>query len=94
MLEAHRDPLSMAKVLVQYIADPYEVYRQVRREFGSCPGISKIRELREAYFREEDEEPISWKVEADRYVAHMERANIAFLNAVAASHPHKIRKAA
>jgi hypothetical protein len=81
MIEAHSSSASMARVLVQYIADPYEVRRQVRREFLDAPGIEAIRAMRARHLRP-GPPPISFKLQEDRYAEFMESANAAFVRAL------------
>ncbi|WP_159975836.1 MULTISPECIES: hypothetical protein [unclassified Novosphingobium] len=93
MLEAHRSPTSMARVLVQYIDDPERVRRAVLGEFNWAPTIQTIRLMRADYLRP-GPAPICWKLQSNAYAESMERANRDFMRAVAATYPNLIRKAA
>ena len=93
MLETHRTPTRMAKVLVQYMDDPQAIWSAIRSEFNDAPSLDRIKALR-AEFLAPSAEPISWKIERDRYAASMERANCVFLSALVSEHPHLLERAA
>lgn len=78
---AHRTGTAMAKVLVQYIDDPYRIQRLIRAEFSEVPIIESIKAMRAKHLAPKPT-PISFKTEEDRYRRSMERSNAAFLNAL------------
>jgi len=93
MLQSHRTPTSMARVLVQYIDNPERVRQAILGEFNSAPTVTTIRLMRADYLRP-GPAPICFKRERDAYADSMERSNRAFLTAVASAHPSLIRKVA
>lgn len=84
MIDAHRSSASMARVLVQYIADPHRVRRIVHGEWEGAPDITTITEMRAKHLRS-GPVPIAFKIERDRYANAMERANLTFLAALSAA---------
>lgn len=93
MLEAHRTPECMARVLVQYIDDPERVRRVILGEFHSAPRVQTIARWREEYLRPAPA-ALSFKHERDAYAEAMERSNVAFVSALAGSYPELILKVA
>lgn len=81
MIETHRSSSAMARVLVQYIADPHRVRRIVRGEWNDAPDLTTIANMRAKHLRA-GPEAISFKREDDKYVLQMEQANEAFLAAL------------
>lgn len=80
--EVHADPMAMARCLVTYISDPRKVNQYVKAEFGSSPGVSRIRELRESFEKPgayiEPFKPHDWFSPMDAY-EKMAEANSRFL---------------
>lgn len=93
MIEAHRTPECMARVLVQYIDDPERVRRVILGEFYSAPRVQTIARWREEYLQP-GPAPLSFKIQDDAYADAMQRSNSAFVTALAFTYPHLIRKAA
>lgn len=94
MLDTHRTPEMMARVLVQYIDDPRKVLSHVKGEFQGTRITLKAIENMIAERRRPSPAPLCFKVQDNAYADSMERSNTAFLNAVASAHPSLIRKVA
>ncbi len=96
MLEAHTSSTEMARVLVQYIADPNRVQSLILSEFQRAPSIPVIRRMREEFLRPEDDRPeaVAWKIQEDRYADFMEQANRSFLRRLFDAHPYIQERAA
>ncbi|MBB4856993.1 hypothetical protein HNO88_000290 [Novosphingobium chloroacetimidivorans] len=81
MIDVHHNSEAMARVLVQYIADPFKVRRLVKAEFQRAPNIDTIKALR-ARFERPAPAPINHTWEIDLHSERMKAANAAFLNAI------------
>lgn len=81
MIEAHRSSSAMARVLVQYIADPKRVRQIVRGEWEKVPDLQVIANMRAKHVAKKAE-PINHTWEIDLHAQQMERANTAFLAAL------------
>lgn len=84
---AHNNSTAMARVLVQYIADPYRVRKIVHGEFNQAPDLTTIAAMRARYERPKDRPAMSRDRDLERHVAHMERANKAFVEALKCARP-------
>lgn len=94
MVDAHRDPESMARVLAQYMDDASKIRSHIRAEFqGARIGLSTIENIL-AQRKRPAPAPLCFKIQDNAYADSMERSNTAFLKAVASAHPNLIRKVA
>ncbi|MCW1431378.1 hypothetical protein [Novosphingobium sp. JCM 18896] len=72
MLEAHRSPEAMARVLVRYIPCDRKVRSEILTEFLNAPGLRRIAEIREMQSRpmldydKYDERGFDWRGEQMR----------------------------
>lgn len=92
LAEFHRDPETMAKCLVQYIACDRRVRREIRAHFLSNLPLRRIAEIRMADQRERElmrrgpvaknMDQTAWDWTGARYAAEMDRASILFVNAI------------
>jgi hypothetical protein len=80
-IDFHRSGYAMARVLVQYIADPKRVRKIVQGEWSDAPSVEVIAAMR-ARFDEPAEPAICFKLRRHQYATQMERANQRFLAAM------------
>lgn len=86
-MDFHRTPLSMARVLVQYMGSSKKVRSEILSHFGSAPTLSEISRMRGIYDRSEPRRSIRdfdrsviWMDE--RHERNMAEASLRLLEAI------------